>query len=123
MRELRAELAEYMSAAETFNWPHVDTPPEPAYMTKAQATKRAKAASKEKHLLQWWKAIVQAIAADGKLPAFRLALRKVCACSPSSAAAERVFSILRNSFGKQQKNTLEDMYRLPLQLQFNDREV
>ena len=58
-----------------------------------------------------------------KLPAFRLALRKVCAVSPSSAAAERVFSVLRNSFGKQQKNTLEDMNRVSLMLQINGREI
>ena len=122
MRELRAELAEYM-AAETFNCPHVDVPPEPAYMTKAQATKRAKAASFEGEALTAGVEGHCCRRRDGKLPAFRLALRKVCACSPSSAAAERVFSILRNSFGKQQKNTLEDMYRLSLQLQFNDREV
>ena len=40
---------------------------------------------------------------------------------PSSAAFERVFSLLKNSFGVQQDNALKDYVEASLMLQFNKR--
>jgi hypothetical protein len=40
----------------------------------------------------------------------------------SSAAAERVFSVLKNSFGREQKEALEDYVSLSVMLQTNKRE-
>ena len=40
---------------------------------------------------------------------------------PSSAAAERVFSILSDSFSSQQHLALEDYIQLSVMLQYNDR--
>jgi hypothetical protein len=39
----------------------------------------------------------------------------------SSAAAERVFSVLKNSFGREQKEALEDYVSLSVMLQMNRR--
>ena len=36
------------------------------------------------------------------------ACQQVLLCQPSSAAVERVFSLLKNSFGKQQSSALEE---------------
>ena len=38
---------------------------------------------------------------------------------PSSAAAERVFSLLKNSFGEQQDNSLQDYIECSMMLQYN----
>ena len=40
---------------------------------------------------------------------------------PSSAAAERVFSILNSSFGDKQQHALEDYIEASIQLQYNCR--
>ena len=40
---------------------------------------------------------------------------------PSSAAAERVFSLLQSSFGKQQEQSLEDYIELSVMMQYNYR--
>jgi hypothetical protein len=39
----------------------------------------------------------------------------------SSAAAERVFSILKNSFGREQKEAIEDYVSVSVMLQMNRR--
>ena len=41
-------------------------------------------------------------------------------CQPSSIAAERVFSLLKNSFSEQQSSALEDNIELLLMLQYNN---
>ena len=42
---------------------------------------------------------------------------------PSSAAAEGVFSVLNNSFGANQTNSLEDYVEATVMLQYNNRTV
>ena len=40
---------------------------------------------------------------------------------PSSAAAERVFSLLKNAFGEQQQSSLHDLVAATLMVQYNKR--
>ena len=49
------------------------------------------------------------------------AARKVLLVQPSSAASERVFSLLNNSFGHQQNCALQDYIETSLMLQYNKR--
>lgn len=55
------------------------------------------------------------------LPTWATALSKVLLVQPSSAAAERVFSILKQSFGDQQYRSLQDYIEASLMLQYNKR--
>ena len=55
------------------------------------------------------------------LPAWAELARLVFLASPSSAAVERVFSILRNTFDAGQKLALEDYVETSLLLQYNNR--
>ena len=48
-------------------------------------------------------------------------LLKMSLLQPSSGAAERVFSVLNNSFGKRQLSTLEDYVEASVMLQYNKR--
>ena len=50
------------------------------------------------------------------------AVRKILLVQPSSAAAERVFSILTTSFGHLQNQSLSDYIELSLMLQYNNRQ-
>ena len=63
--------------------------------------------------LNWWKNH----ASD--LPKWSTAARKVALVQPSSAAAERVFSILNSSFRAQQDCSLQDYIECSLMLQYN----
>ena len=65
--------------------------------------------------LQWW----QHNASD--LPYWSSAARKVVLVQPSSAASERVFSLLNASFQDQQENTLQDVLETSIMLQYNNR--
>ena len=47
--------------------------------------------------------------------------RKIFLCQPSSAAAERAFSLLKASFNEQQDSALEDYIETSLMLQYNGR--
>ena len=67
-------------------------------------------------VLTWWRQ------KKLTLPAFTLVLRGVVTHAPSSAMCERVFSILNNSFDKQQLRALADYMELSLMLQFNRKE-
>ena len=49
------------------------------------------------------------------------AARKVLVVQPSSAASERVFSLLNSSFGHQQNSALQDYIETSLMLQYNNR--
>ena len=40
---------------------------------------------------------------------------------PSSAAAERVFSLLKKAFGEQQQSSLHDLVAATLMVQYNKR--
>ena len=83
----------------------------PTYLAKAEDV------SDGVDLLQWWKN------AETDLPAWALATKKVLLVQPSSAAAERVFSIMNNSFNDRQMNSLEDYVEVSVMLQFNSRDV
>ena len=63
--------------------------------------------------LDWWKLNY------GALPCWADAAKKILLLQPSSAAAERVFSILKRSFGEQQDNSLQDYIESSIMLQFN----
>ena len=65
-------------------------------------------------IAQWWKNN------ELQLPNWSAAAKKACLVQPSSAAAERVFSLL-NSFGTKQNNSLEDYVEGTIMLQYNHR--
>ncbi len=50
-------------------------------------------------------------------------MRIVGSWTPNSAAAERVFSLLKSMFGDQQMSALEDMIEAALALNYNKRKV
>ena len=79
----------------------------PSYVAKASDV------STEFDVLEWWKRN-----SDG-LSHWSLAARKVLVVQPSPAAAERVFSILSNSFTDQQQHSLEDYVETSVMLQYN----
>ena len=54
-----------------------------------------------------------------KIPKWKEAAAKIMLFQPSSSAAERVFSLLKNSFGDQQLSTLEDYIETSLIIQYN----
>ena len=64
---------------------------------------------------EWWKYH------SADLPMWARSFQKIALIQPSSAAAERVFSILQSSFGKQQEQSLEDFIQLSVMLQYNYR--
>ena len=63
----------------------------------------------------WWKSVAQ------ELPAWSSAMQKLVVVQPSSAAAERAFSMLTTTFGEQQHDALEDYIETSLMLRVNDR--
>ena len=66
-------------------------------------------------IAQWWKNN------ELQLPNWSAAENKAIVVQPSSAAAERVFSLLNNSFGSRQTNSLEDYIEGTIMLQYNKR--
>ena len=79
----------------------------PVYLAKADSV------SPTINVLGWWKQNEHA------LPNWSSAARKTMLIQPSSAAAERVFSLLNNSFSTKQYNSLEDYIECSLLLQYN----
>ncbi len=67
--------------------------------------------------LEWWKSHCES---DG-LAHWLSVAQKLFLVQPSSAAGERVFSILNRSFGDQQHNSLEDYVEATVMSQFNKR--
>ena len=65
--------------------------------------------------LEWWERNSR------ELPNWSSAALKVLLVQPSSAAAERVFSLLSNCFSDRQHNCLEDYVEASLMLQYNKR--
>ena len=61
----------------------------------------------------WWKQH------EIELPNWSRACKMVLLFQPSSAAAERVFSLLQNSFQEQQFSALEDYIETSIMLQYN----
>ena len=81
----------------------------PAYLARAADT------DQQFDISEWWKRN----ASD--LPNWSAAAKKILLIQPSSAASERVFSLLKNSFGPQQDHALKDYVEASLMLQFNKR--
>ena len=79
----------------------------PIYLTKAADI------SPDYDPLQWWRMNSTA------LPYWSAALRKILLVQPSSAAAERVFSLLNSSFNDRQYESLQDYIELSLMYQYN----
>lgn len=65
--------------------------------------------------IAWWKSH------ENDLPHWAHAFQLVILVQPSSAAAERVFSLPSNSFGTQQESSLQDYIQLSVMLQYNYR--
>ena len=57
------------------------------------------------------------------LPHWSAAACKVAVIQPSSAAAERVFSVLNGSFSDTQNSSLQNLIETSVMLQFNKRSV
>jgi hypothetical protein len=70
------------------------------------------------NVLDWWKNHSNPDS-GGCLPHWSSAAQKVFLVQPSSATAERVFSMLNCSFGDQQQNALEDVVEATIMLQYN----
>ena len=66
----------------------------------------------------WWKR--QRHAND--LPHWLKACKILLLVQPSSVAAERVFSILSNSFTDTQRSSLEDYIETSIMIQYNNKE-
>ena len=54
------------------------------------------------------------------LPNWSAAVKKIFLVQPSSASAERVFSLLQNAFSKQQEAALEETVETSVMLRYND---
>lgn len=63
--------------------------------------------------LRWWKNNCDS------LPHWSALAPQILLVQPSSAAAERVFSLLANSFGDQQTNALQDYIEASIMIQYN----
>ena len=81
----------------------------PAYLARAADT------DQQFDILEWWRRNAP------DLPKWSAAAKRIFLIQPSSAASERVFSLLKNSFGAQQDNALKDYVEASLMLQFNKR--
>ena len=66
--------------------------------------------------LEWWERHFET------LPHWATACKKVLLCQPSSAAVERVFSILNSHFNHSQYSALEDYVETAVMLQYNKRD-
>lgn len=81
----------------------------PSYLAKASQVHG------EFNILEWWKLH------ENELPNWASTAKKVILIQPSSAAAERVFSLLNNSFNDKQHSCLEDYIESSIMLQYNSR--
>lgn len=94
----------------------------PAYLSAVQGVVIDHSEGKEDHsfttqVLHWW-------AVNGsKFPTWADAAHIIFAFTPNSAAAERVFSLLKFMFGDQQMEALADIIQTALMLRYNDRIV
>ena len=81
----------------------------PLYMAKADGV------SQDLDKLEWWKNH------QFELPNWSRACKTALLIQPSSAAAERVFSLLNNTFKDSQASALEDYIETSLMVQYNGR--
>ena len=97
--ELLKQLPDYLSAAKNFTVDHKDI----KGFTES--------------ILNWW-------ATHGsKFPAWAQAARIVFSFTPNSAAAERVFSLLKLFFSEVRESSLADVIQATLMLNYNLRKV
>ena len=82
----------------------------PEYLVKAADV------SADMALLEWWDR------QELTLPHWFASVRKIILIQPSSAAAERVFSLMKASFNRSQDRALQDYIEASLMLQYNRRE-
>ena len=68
----------------------------------------------EEGKVQWWATHAAA------LPNWSAAVKKILLVQPSSASAERVFSLLQNAFNKQQEGALEERVETSVMLRYNE---
>ena len=66
-------------------------------------------------ILPWWRTHLN------ELPEFGKVVRLVLHVCPSSAAAERVFSLFAHAFGDEQEHALEDYMETSVRLRYNNR--
>ena len=91
----------------------------PVYLSKCAGTSydHGDADKFTKDVLLFW-------ANHGKeFPTWALAMQVVGSFTPNSAAAERVFSLLKHVFGDTQMASLADMIQSALMLRYNGRKV
>ncbi|KAK3737632.1 hypothetical protein QZH41_006457 [Actinostola sp. cb2023] len=89
------------------------TPELPRYMAIADGT----ALETEEEKLLWWSRNGEAT-----LPNWSSAVKKVLLVQPSSASAERVFSLMKNFFGNQQDAALEETVEASVMLRYNQNQ-
>lgn len=93
-----------------------------AYLTAAASVTIDHTESKEDH--SFTEQVLKFFEEHGsEFPAWAEAARIIFAFTPNSAAAERVFSLLNQLFGKQQLAALGDYIQSALMLHYNEREV
>ena len=81
----------------------------PSYLAKTSGI------SADVDVLNWFKRN------ENELPHWSAAFKLLVLIQPSSAAAERVFSLLNASFSSSQTNSLEDYVETSIMLQYNNR--
>jgi hypothetical protein len=92
----------------------------PLYLTaaqNAQAIDTSDIDSFTEAVLTWWRIN------GNTFPTWALAARIVFAISPSSAACERIFALVKTMFGEQQMSALKDYIEAALMLRANKRRV
>jgi hypothetical protein len=97
------------------SFPFLNDPSRIASLTSEFPTYQARAAgvSPQVDVLLWWRQNGHAI------PAWTVACRQMILVQPSSAAVERVFSMLNASIGDDQRSMLGDAIEASLMLQYN----
>ena len=83
----------------------------PIYMAKAHGL------SIDANKLDWWKKH------EAEVPLWSKSCKSILLLQPSSAAAERVFSLLSSSFNDRQTQALEDYVQTSIMLQYNYRDT
>ena len=71
----------------------------------------------EEDKVKWWSN------QEISLPSWSAAVKKILLVQPSSASAERVFSLLKNGFNRQQDAALEETVEASVMLRYNSQDV
>ena len=108
---MKNELSRYKAAVDAI-------PPVEQRLVSKIVTKQGKKTTMQVdtfNIAKWWQE------QSGTLASFALVVRAICCQSSSSCSAERVFSILNDTFTEDQRNSRADYMELSLQLQYNNR--